>query len=1312
MAIDPRFLAESGREVFTGNELLVKGALESEGGVHLLTGYPGSPVAGFFDVCGDIAPLLKEHGIRAFQANNEALGVAALNGSQMAPCRGIATMKSVGVQVASDALAIGNLAGAHPEGGAILIAGDDPWCDSTQVPADSRFLFEHLRMPVVEPGTVQEVKDWIDLSFKLSREAGLYIGYVVTTAQADGGGSVECRPNQWPEMNTNQRVKLDTAKIDLERVLLPPRTWMQELKIPDRFARTIEAARRLGINKIIPATRGGTGVSPVFNSIEDAASQQNHGRDAHATSVSPLGFIVTGMAGPYLQHVLADIGLTGLFPILQMGMSYPADISLVAEFSKQCKNMIVIEERRSFLEKNIRDSLFHTLPHEQAIDLASRLYGKSFPSVGLAIASGTPVGFASANVSSASKTSAKEDPTGPVANGIPSTRGLFPSVLAQILIPLIKATEEIPAELRNGKLSAEMEMIRRASKPKLTVISEKEIVARTPTFCPGCPHRDSSAALLEIRNNFADKAYMLREHGMGPVDMVAHGDTGCYTMLMFAPTEQLMHNYSGMGLGGGTGSGIDPFITNKQIVFMGDGTFFHSGQIAISNAIKANQDITFIILENKTTAMTGHQDHAGQDEDAFGNKHYIQEIEQIVRGMAGSAPVTIMKLSPEDRSTYRSVLEKTILSDGVKILMADKECGITYNRTVLKAERKTIKEKGYLPRKTHMNITPEVCENCLECTKQTACPGLTISETDYGRKIDTDLTWCVNDGACERVRVTNEAGIDVKPCPSFEQITVVRKKRRRYLLPHMALDKLPDPAQVHPMDKPGEAWRVHMAGVGGMGIGVVGAILVRAGHKEGFRVVFADKKGLAIRNGGVYSQITFVNDEERGGTGVPPVIPPSAEINHGRDAHATSYPTTGSIPYGRADLLLAIDVLEGVRAIDAREQFRVASRDRTCSVVNLHKQPTVYTLLGQSDFDPEKLKDEIFSHSREEHSYAKNLSALCEQRLGSKQYVNIMMLGVSFQLGLIPVSAHSIAWGIKDTIRRDHRKNLKAFNIGRKLALEPRALPNRPEATTWEHLVTGKTRILRKTRLFGRSAAARYEQLVHGAIKHMKDLPEKLKYDLALRIYDLMQYDDHKLARRYVLLVQGVYHRDSRAHHFAATAAAIWNIAKVMLIKDEPYVAYLLTRYEKRIRDNAKYGVDESNGDRIIYRHHTSPEFNIGHWRMRFKITTSNWQLKLVSNMKWFRRLPGWHRREVDFRDWYVALLDRVKLDDDETYAQALEALKCPEQVSGYREIRYPKQEKAMAFVESLLGGGGPAPDSAATERPSLLDALRTPTRV
>ena len=152
MALDPRFLAGSGREVFTGNELLVKGCLEVEGGIHLMTGYPGSPVAGFFDILGDLSKLILDKGIRAFQANNEALGAAAANGSQMLPCRAAVVMKSVGLHVAADALALGTLAGANPEGGVVIITGDDPWCDSTQVPADSRFLYEHLRIPVVEPG--------------------------------------------------------------------------------------------------------------------------------------------------------------------------------------------------------------------------------------------------------------------------------------------------------------------------------------------------------------------------------------------------------------------------------------------------------------------------------------------------------------------------------------------------------------------------------------------------------------------------------------------------------------------------------------------------------------------------------------------------------------------------------------------------------------------------------------------------------------------------------------------------------------------------------------------------------------------------------------------------------------------------------------------------------------------------------------------------------------------------------------------------------------------------------------------------------
>ncbi|HUT60343.1 MAG TPA: hypothetical protein VNA25_21070, partial [Phycisphaerae bacterium] len=104
MSVDPRFLTEEGPQIFIGSELLLKGALEAEGGVHLLGGYPGSPIAGFFDSMSLIRDLLVEKGIRAVLNNNEALAAAMLNGSQVAGCRGVICMKSVGVHVAADAL--------------------------------------------------------------------------------------------------------------------------------------------------------------------------------------------------------------------------------------------------------------------------------------------------------------------------------------------------------------------------------------------------------------------------------------------------------------------------------------------------------------------------------------------------------------------------------------------------------------------------------------------------------------------------------------------------------------------------------------------------------------------------------------------------------------------------------------------------------------------------------------------------------------------------------------------------------------------------------------------------------------------------------------------------------------------------------------------------------------------------------------------------------------------------------------------------------------------------------------------------------
>ena len=196
--VDPRFLQDEGTAIFTGNELLVKGALETEGGVHLMTGYPGSPIASFFDTLEAIGPLL-EYPRRMRQ---DGLQRSALHGhGQRRPDgrlprdhrhevrRRPRRLRCTGLGVLAGTQTVGG-----SESGGLVILGDDPWSDSTQVPADSRFIAEHVRLPVLEPGTPQEVKDYVNLAFELGRAGQIYIGYLLTVLMADGGGTVSAGP--------------------------------------------------------------------------------------------------------------------------------------------------------------------------------------------------------------------------------------------------------------------------------------------------------------------------------------------------------------------------------------------------------------------------------------------------------------------------------------------------------------------------------------------------------------------------------------------------------------------------------------------------------------------------------------------------------------------------------------------------------------------------------------------------------------------------------------------------------------------------------------------------------------------------------------------------------------------------------------------------------------------------------------------------------------------------------------------------------------------------------------------------------------
>jgi len=349
-AVDERFLKEDGYEVFNGNELIVKGALEA--GIPIASGYMGSPVAEFFTFSENYREWLTSKGFYWEAAKNEAEGAARLNGARVAGRDGMAVMKSVGLNVAADPLEISNYQAAATMGwGGMVVVGDDPHASSTQVASSSRYLLRKLRMPIVEPSTPQEVKDFIGASLELSRSSQLIVGYVIQTFQADGIGSVELYKNRYPPKD---KIRLDVGKIDVQKgTSLPPISGEHERDIVTRrLPLAIKHAREENLNRVLYSDMGGPGKRKI-------------------------GFITSGLAYNYLEQALHALGLDERFPILKLGMVYPLDEAVVKSFARSVDAIYVMEEKEPFIESDVSYILKNAYQSKE-VDRVE-IWGKRFP---------------------------------------------------------------------------------------------------------------------------------------------------------------------------------------------------------------------------------------------------------------------------------------------------------------------------------------------------------------------------------------------------------------------------------------------------------------------------------------------------------------------------------------------------------------------------------------------------------------------------------------------------------------------------------------------------------------------------------------------------------------------------------------------------------------------------------------------------------------------------------------------------------------------------------------------------------------------
>ena len=437
--MDSRFIQEGDTNVYTGCELLVKGALESE--INLITGYPGSPLAEVFDIIRRNAELFKEHGIVAQIANNEALSVARLNGCQMANLRAVTFMKSLGFQVASDALAISNLAGDNGRRGCrcrrrcvvreytsacgFAIFGTPcphPYSGARHLPRGKGLVggprLKSLSSPTFTRPTLS--RSTMRMAVRMSN----------------------CAPTAILRSHRKINSFWIPSGLMCQTALFCPQI-RHELKLKrwkNGFPAAIQAAREQNLNQIYNAT----------------------------ATTHEFGFVTSGLSYVYLEHALHELGMQGQIPILKFGLTHPIDEEILHEFTEQVIEIYVIEEKRPLLENDIKAILtrWYQNNHKERF---VQVWGKQFPES---------------------------------LEGIPGKLGLNPSILIDRLIPLFRH------KFAAAPMPDEALLLREEKRLKAVDSHHVDIPARTPTFCPGCPHRDSASVFMEITKHFMDAAYM------------------------------------------------------------------------------------------------------------------------------------------------------------------------------------------------------------------------------------------------------------------------------------------------------------------------------------------------------------------------------------------------------------------------------------------------------------------------------------------------------------------------------------------------------------------------------------------------------------------------------------------------------------------------------------------------------------------------------------------------------------------------------------------------------------------------------------
>ena len=667
-----------------------------------------------------------------------------------------------------------------------------------------------------------------------------------------------------------------------------------------------------------------------------------------------FGIIASGKAYNDTRQALIDLGLDDAtcrqlgIRLHKVGVVWPLEAQITREFATGLREILVVEEKRQVIEYQLKEELYNWRP-----DVRPNVVGKYVDDAQ------TPGGeWARANPTSDTLLRATAD--------------LTPALIARAIAARLKKLG-IDADM-TARLDCQLAILDAADRGMHALEVGGSGADRMPWFCSGCPHNTSTRV---------------------PEGSRAMAGIGCHFMSIWMDRSTV--GFTQMGGEGVPWVGQQPFSKDQHMFAnLGDGTYYHSGSLAVRQAVTAGVNITYKILYNDAVAMTGGQQ--------IGERPEGLSVIQIAQNMRaeGAAKITIVTDEPEK---YDGAQAKG-LPDGIEIHHRDRldavqrefreipgTTVIIYDQTCATEKRRRRKRGKMVDPAVRVIINEAVCEGCGDCSVQSNCLSVEPLETEFGRKRAINQSTCNKDYSCLK-------GF----CPSF--ITVeggqLKKKAKKAGPSPFELGAVPEPRIAEPA--PGGAWGIVVAGVGGTGVITIGQLLGMAAHMEGKGIVTQDAAGLAQKGGATWSHVLIgaTQDDIR----------------------------TTRVGMAAADLIIGCDPI-----VTANKETVLRMREgRTHVALNSHSTPTAAFVKDGAWQNPqERCAADVARAVGAAGLSMFDADAIASQLMGDTLYVNPMILGYAWQKGWVPLARESLLRAMElNNVQVENNKT--AFEWGRQAA--------------------------------------------------------------------------------------------------------------------------------------------------------------------------------------------------------------------------------------------------------------------------------------